>query len=178
VEERIRITFTGKAGAGKTLAANHLVNRYGFVKYSISSKIKEIAKDLFGMENKDRRLLQDIGTKMREIKPTVWVDYLIRQIERDTSSPGFSYRGIVVDDLRFLNEAELLRRNGFFIVKIEGITYDMGELGQHVSETELESIDPDYTIRLPQLYDDIPRYNKILIEKLEDMMRDKFKLGS
>ena len=80
------------------MASNHLVHKYGFVKYSIGNKIKEIAQDLFGMENKDRRLLQDIGTKMRDLKPTIWADYLIRQLERDSNSPVFSSKRVVIDE--------------------------------------------------------------------------------
>ena len=50
---------------------------------------------------------------MRDIDPDVWVNVVIRTIE---ASPHLSW---VIDDLRFHNEYEALRRAGFFIVRLD-----------------------------------------------------------
>ena len=93
----MKIAITGKMCSGKSSIANLLVegdNRFQI--YSFGQKVKDVAKDLFDMQEKDRTLLTSIGTKMREINPDVWVNYVIRQTERQTYC--------IVDDLRYQNE--------------------------------------------------------------------------
>ena len=51
---------------------------------------------------------------------------------------------IVVEDLRYLNEAELVKRRGGQIWRIKRPDY---KCNGHISETEMEGIDPDLTIR-------------------------------
>ena len=68
-----KIAITGKMCSGKTTIANYLIEKNNqFVKISFADKVKEIATDLFNMKEKNRYLLQSIGTKMREIDEDVW----------------------------------------------------------------------------------------------------------
>lgn len=113
------IAFVGYFASGKTYYSNLLaktLENIGIKAYrvSIANKIKEIAKDLFDMKDKDRRLLQQIGAKMREINENVWINYLIRDIKRNEKIP------FIIDDVRFKNEAELLKDNfdNFIIVRL------------------------------------------------------------
>ena len=81
----MKIAITGKMCSGKSSIANLLVeedNRFQI--YSFGQKVKDVAKDLFNMKEKDRTLLTSIGTKMREINPDVWVNYVIQQTEGET----------------------------------------------------------------------------------------------
>ncbi len=106
----MNIGICGKAGTGKTAVADHLVNKYGYKRYSIADEVKRIAVRLFKMKEKDRKLLQDIGFKMREIRPSVWIDFLIDQIRGKDK--------VVVDDIRYPNEYEALKKEGFKIIKV------------------------------------------------------------
>lgn len=109
-----RIAIMGKMGSGKTTLAEEIIRQSpGFVKYSFGDKVKEIAKDLFGMETKDMSLLQTMGTKMREIKSSVWIDYLINQIVTQGNSL------VVIDDVRYLDEIEALQRCGFHLIFLD-----------------------------------------------------------
>jgi len=108
----VKIAFSGKCTSGKSTAANmvkevikdtHLL--------SFAGKIKELAKDLFGMEEKNRPLLIDLGTKMREINKDVWLDYVLKTSEK--------YDNVVIDDLRFKNEFSALKKAGFILVRLE-----------------------------------------------------------
>ena len=81
-----------------------------FVIYSFGQKVKEVAKDLFNMKEKDRSLLTSIGTKMREIDYDVWVNYVINQTKNKTHC--------IVDDLRYQNEYEALHNNNFKIIQL------------------------------------------------------------
>ena len=53
--------------------------------YSFGGKVKDIARDLFKMEGKDRSLLISVASKMREIDPDVWAKYVVFDIERKTN---------------------------------------------------------------------------------------------
>ena len=107
----MKIAITGKMCSGKSSIANLLVeedNRFQI--YSFGQKVKDVAKDLFNMKEKDRTLLTSIGTKMREINPDVWVNYVIQQTEGETHC--------IVDDLRYQNEYEALSKAGFKIIQL------------------------------------------------------------
>ena len=106
----MNIGICGKAGAGKTVAADHLIKKYGYKRYSIADEVKRIAVRLFKMKKKDRKLLQDIGCKMREIRHSVWIDFVVDQIRGKDK--------VVVDDMRYPNEYQALKKEGFKIIKV------------------------------------------------------------
>jgi len=113
------VAFVGYFASGKTYYSNLLSKKLeekGIKPYrvSIANKIKEIAKDLFDMQGKDRRLLQLLGAKMREINENVWIDYLIRDIKKNGKIP------FIVDDVRFTNEAKIFKDNfdAFIVVRL------------------------------------------------------------
>ena len=111
-----KIIFIGKMGSGKTTFANLLEKEYDFLKFSLADKLKEIARDLFDMTEKDRDLLQQIGCKMREIRPEVWYRYLYEKIyEMQCCNPDLH---AVIDDVRFINEYKFLTEKGFFPIKL------------------------------------------------------------
>ena len=106
----MKIALCGKMGAGKTFIADKLVNDFKLEKYSFASKVKELATELFGMVGKDRLLLQTLADKMKDIDKDVWVKYTINSM--------LEKNNIVVDDLRFHNELNYLRNNGFITIKL------------------------------------------------------------
>ena len=112
-ENKTIIFFTGKQRSGKDTAADILVEHYGFQKIALADKVKEVARDLFGMQEKDRGLLIEIGTKMREISPSVWLVQVLNHIDL---TPAGSR--IVIPDVRFENEWFILRDIGAIPVKI------------------------------------------------------------
>lgn len=147
-EQRFRIAIGGKMGTGKSSLADFLVKCFQFTRYSFAAKLKEVAKDLFDMDKKNREFLQYLGTDvLRKVKESVWTDYLMKQIEFENP-----FR-TVVDDMRFVNEAEALRRHGFLIVKLytqdefRGKRNVVGlDKNTHPSETEIDEIVPDVTL--------------------------------
>ena len=107
---KMKIAITGKMCSGKTFISNLLAKKYKLKKLSFGGKIKELAQDLFGMNNKDRLLLQSLADKMKEIDNDVWVKYITNKIGHDDN--------IIIDDLRFYNELKYLRNNGFTIIRL------------------------------------------------------------
>lgn len=106
-----RIALLGKMAAGKTTYANRLVlENPQMRRLAFADPVKAIAREYFGMHGKDRLLLQQVATKMREIDADVWVKALLCQVE--ALGPEVS---VVVDDVRFPNEIAALRNAGFEI---------------------------------------------------------------
>jgi dephospho-CoA kinase len=108
----MKIGLLGKMASGKTTTAQ-LFQQYfpQLQKLSFADPVKQIATQIFNMKGKNRELLQDIGGKMREIDPNVWVNFTIRLAEQ--------YADVIIDDVRYLNEIDALKNAGFTIVYLE-----------------------------------------------------------
>jgi hypothetical protein len=137
------IAFIGRAGAGKTTAAELLVKHFGYDRLSFAAPLKVACGT-----TTDRSLLQNVGTGVRELCPDFWVNLFIHDLyDGDRAIP------IVVDDCRFPNEAHRLGIEGFTVIRVAAASGDRilrlranGKLQdeaqlEHVSETALD----DYT---------------------------------
>lgn len=121
----MKIGICGRMAAGKTTLAEFLkVDLEAQVGYSpsvivlsLAGKVKEIAYDLFKMDpsQKDRPLLQQIGMKMREIRENVWLDYIL-DLANEYERKGFI---VIVDDVRFVNEAVSMKNEGWEMIRID-----------------------------------------------------------
>ena len=109
----VKIAICGQMASGKTWLAHKLCEELGLNKISLAAQVKVVARDLFFMdpENKDRVLLQEIGKKMRDIRPSVWVDYMLNSEN--------SQDNCVCDDVRFVNEARRLSEEGFLVIMLD-----------------------------------------------------------
>jgi len=160
----LRIAFSGKMQVGKTTSATYLVLKYGFIKLAFADKLKEIARDLFPEQfetgEKPRKLLQDLGIKMREIDEDVWVKYLLRIIKNLPKEFN-----ITIDDLRFLNEYKALKNEGFFVVRIIR-NVPPSPYSNHQSEIEVDKMPYDWIIyntsTLENLYAELDKLVEML----------------
>lgn len=108
----MRIGLIGKMCSGKTTIANKLKNTYPEYKItSFAKKIKQLAEELFCMKEKDRKLLQDIGTKMREIDKDIWIKYVLNNIKDD--------QNVIIDDVRYENEMRYLKNENFILIYLD-----------------------------------------------------------
>ncbi len=113
------VAFVGKMAAGKSYYASLLTQELMSKGINsdivhISSKIKELAVELFGMKDKDRDLLQKLAGKMRDIDEDVWIKYLIYHVKKEGKIP------FIIDDVRFKDEVDLLRESfDLLVIKIE-----------------------------------------------------------
>ncbi len=108
----MRIALFGPICSGKSTIAKHLEKDNNFKIFNFAGKVKKYCKEIFNMEYKDRALLQDFANKCRDIRPTVWVDLVEKEIIKHKNS------NIVIDDLRYPNELEMLKRHNFTIIKL------------------------------------------------------------
>lgn len=105
-----KIIIGGRACAGKDTVADYLVEKYGFIKISFADPIYQIARDYFGMTDKDRTLLQAIGEKMREIDPDVWVRAAFRKADK--------YEKVVISDCRRANEYLAAKERRYIPIRV------------------------------------------------------------
>jgi hypothetical protein len=86
-----------------------------------------------------RPLLINVGNKMREIRPTIWCNYVIKQIKNDIAIKKGDLFVYIIDDLRYKNETMTLlanfKREDLKLIRID--RKDSLHL-DHVSETDLD----------------------------------------
>lgn len=120
------VGLIGIAGSGKTLVARHLVERHGFVRHRFAGPLKEMIKVGLGLTDEQldgigknepipdaggctpRHLMQTLGTEWgrRMIHSDLWINRWRAIVRAETADL------IVVDDVRFPNEASALRSVG------------------------------------------------------------------
>jgi dephospho-CoA kinase len=117
-----RVAICGVMASGKTHIAEMLVKEQGFTKFSLATGVKDLARDVFLMKDKDRKLLQQIGMYMRKIQPKVWINLLMRRVaeySNDLKAAGNGWElKIVVDDCRFMNEVIAFKDAGYTLIRI------------------------------------------------------------
>lgn len=159
------IAFKGKAKTGKTTAGAYLVNRFGYQRMRFADKLKNMLRAL-GLTGREvdgdlkespcdilggqtpRHAMITLGTEWGRdmIHPNIWVN----AIERDMivmRAEGINK--FVIDDLRFLNEANYinsLRERDNYRVMIVELVGRKGTGSTHISETEMDNIKSDVTI--------------------------------
>lgn len=146
--------FIGRAGSGKTTAAQFLVESQDYRKLAFANPLKEIATMIWGgAALTDRDKLQRLGVAVREIDPDAWANLLFAEL--DAGQGGHPW---VIDDCRFPNEFDGLRERGFVTVRVESDTRTrinrlthIGKLQSedqlgHESETSLDGYPTDYDL--------------------------------
>lgn len=163
------IGLIGFKKVGKSTAAEYLAREHGFVRHNMKDALvaeikqnfpdllravqdvysdpktfyKPLVADLFTIKPPlMRALLQNYGTEVRRgDSDTYWTDqwngkYLFGLPDKVN---------VVTDDVRFKNEADVIKLNGGILIRLTRPDITTG--GDHASETEQLSIEADYTIK-------------------------------
>jgi hypothetical protein len=129
------VAFSGPAGSGKTTAAKHLVEDYGYRRIRFADPIKDMLRD-FGLTfdqidgplketpchmlcgKTPRRAMQLLGDEYGRqlIGSDIWVRAWERRFEE--AMLWSSDTRIVVDDLRYPNELDVLLRHDALIIRV------------------------------------------------------------
>lgn len=123
----MNIAFISEAGGGKDFLAEYTISRYGYTRYAFATHVKITTKKYFperygNGEEKDRSLLQEVGTKFREIDPYVWVKAMFNDIDEEASIRKKCMEMqeyIVITDCRMPNEYQALKERGFTFIRIK-----------------------------------------------------------
>lgn len=150
------IAFTGLAQSGKTTAAKFL---WSYHLFSFADPLRQMLAVLTHCKDKNttpeelcgrtvRYALQTLGTEWgrNTIGKDIWVEYTRRRIKEHLRENGWGWgeeNGAVIDDLRFDDEAKMIRQEGGKIVHI----YRPGlERMNHESENGIDPTLVDYWV--------------------------------
>lgn len=113
------ICISGKMGSGKDYLCEKIVGYAPaeFVNMKLADPVYQIAKQDCGMKDKDRILLQTIGTEIgRDIDSDLWIKLFKARMQARTFAKITSIP--IVTDCRFQNEYFTLKNIGFYMIRI------------------------------------------------------------
>lgn len=179
------IGLSGKAGSGKDTFAKFL-EPFGYIRISFADPLKTVAKLIFGLtegqvtdprakEEEDlrwgmspRRIMQEVGKKMREIHSDVWLRQALARINDERINND--RHNFVITDVRFPNEADVIRSLGGVLVRIEraGVASPTGASDD--TETALDKYKFDLYICNNGSLEDLRMQAGYLVTDLESMV--------
>lgn len=153
------IGITGKARSGKDTLAKLLWNHHDYVRIAFADPLKCAAQTIFGLtedqtwndELKEvviprwkltpRQIFQRLGTEsVRDVfGPHVWTERWLLSYEQVMNTDN-----VVIPDVRFENEAKMIRELGGIIIEVRRGDGLAGAEGAHASEAG--GIEADYVI--------------------------------
>ena len=164
------IGLTGVKNSGKSTISSFLVQNYEFEEFAFADPLKRACMEIFNLSEEQvfgnfkcketidtywmvspRVILQTIGTLIRNISDSipnlhnVWIRNMYKKINNSNSS------NIVISDVRYSDEANMIKQLGGIIIKIErkNKTIDF-------HESENQNVNSDFVIynnsSLEQLY--------------------------
>lgn len=163
------IGLTGKARSGKDTVAAYLTKVYGYEQLAFAAALKKGIRAMFDLDTRftdgefkedvipwigksPRQMMQSLGTEWGRncVKDSLWTD-LIEFNAKALNDAGVC---VVVSDVRFDNEADMIRRNGGVVMHID--RPDVKAVAQHASEAGIKADGKDMFITndgtLDQLY--------------------------
>lgn len=193
------IGISGKIGCGKSTLSNLLANRLGWRVLSFGGLLKDEASAVFGFprvwcdtpEGKRRtvkvgpsvglgatatvrQLLQYWGTDVcRKKDPDCWARAMARAVDS-------SARSVIIDDVRFANEARMILGRGGILVRLDPYPgWKPGTHAEHESETALDAW-PEWTLRVAPLMGELEAVAEtilgaVLVHGLVDAVEERIK---
>jgi len=142
------VGIIGKLNSGKDAVARVYIQQ-GYIRRAFADPVKEIVHELFGVPRDAlwgdseartetiRNMLQGLGTDYaRGINPNVWVNKMCDAL--DACHRAYQ-EYVVIPDVRFLNEAEMLYRRGATLIRVTrpaNGSHTTEAINQHQSETQ------------------------------------------
>lgn len=163
------IGFLGHKGAGKDTAGEYLIERYKYKRYAFADPVKEIARNMFDLSEdqlhgdkkevidirwnlRPRTIFQRLGTELGQydihklfpemkgkVKTRRFWTYLFEQWLENNKNEN-----IVITDVRFKHEIEVIKKYGGQIIKISNPNIKKHD--NHISELELNQLEFDSEI--------------------------------
>lgn len=164
------IGLTGRAGAGKDTAAAYMAQAHRFMPLAFATPLRRMLQAGLGLTEEHfataeknepidwlnrspRQLMQTLGTEWARahIGPKIWVDVATRELDK------LAGLDVVFTDVRFENEAAMIRERGGIIVRL--VRHAARPVNSHVSEAGFKLQMNDREIlnngTLFQLYDQL-----------------------
>lgn len=165
------IGMCGRKRSGKDTAGDYLIEKYGYVQYSFAGPLKRACQEIFMFTDQQtegndkemfddrwgitaRKVFQIFGTEMfrqklgdffpemESIKENFWIyRFEMWYAEQKRKNPNIK---VVVTDIRFPNEAAIVKKLGGRVIKVNRDTGML--LDGHSSEKNIDLIVGDITI--------------------------------
>ena len=158
------IAISGHAQNGKDTLAGMLKEEYELRRKRVlvthyADLVKYVCRSFFDWDGqkdeKGRHLLQYVGTDVvRSQNPDYWVDFIIDMLKFFDGLWDY----VIIPDTRFPNELSRLKEEGFDVLHLKVIRPNFispltPEQQKHPSETSLDNIQGDITVRNTSLKD-------------------------
>lgn len=167
------IGFCGKKRSGKDTGASILINKYGFIRYAFADALKNACSEIFLLSEEQvngnkkeeiderwnlspRKIFQIFGTEifrekldnffpeLKEYKNNFWINRFKLWYNNETKkNPNVK---IVITDIRFPNEAEIVKELGGNIIKVQRNNNNKNNNDKHSSESLIDTIKGDFNI--------------------------------
>ena len=186
---RFIIGLAGIKYSGKDTVGGWLMSRYGFKRYAFGDCVKDVCRSVFGFseeqlngafkEVKDeywlvepRRVMQYVGTELFRdgiggCKGLEWIgcDLWVNVVRRKIMSAGADEL-VVVTDVRFDNEAKMIRDLGGIVVGVRRMdgNVEVGVGNDHSSESQDFRVDYEISNNgtLDELYGKIDEFMAVV----------------
>lgn len=145
------VALTGLAGSGKSTLADYLIDRHGYVRVKFAGPLKQMARAVGLTDDHIEGALKELPCSLLQGKtPRYFMQQLGTQFGRDIIGPEFwtglwfatandviNHGGrVVCDDVRFDNEADIVRDIGGVVIELQGRG---GIAGSHASEAGVDA---------------------------------------
>ena len=153
------IAFAGKSESGKDTIGELLIKNNNYERHAFGDSVKETCRAIFKFTNeqlygnkkdvidkfwgiKPRDAFQFVGTdmcrnQMHKLIPSIGENIWVRSLEREILNAIESNKKIIVTDVRFQNELDLIKKLGGVVIRIHRHT---GKNDQHESEKNVDSL--------------------------------------
>ena len=155
------IGVTGRKRHGKDTIADFLVT-HGFVKRAFADPLKEglrhifkyNSEQLYGSKKKTynprwgetpRKSMQTVGTDM--FRKIYGDDFWIKRLKLDLVEVTDKKQSIVISDVRFPNEADMIKSMGGTIIKVVRVVKIESSESEHISESSIDLIKADHVVK-------------------------------
>lgn len=174
---RIKVAICGGLRSGKDTVGDMIRNGIDAEQFAFSEGIWRMVEIFFPDDyaerhtHKPRTLLQQLGQKLRQIEPDIWVNYTMNKIDEIADN-------VVVTDMRQPNEYQALKDAGFIIVRVvadiptrferaaaAGDTFDIRNL-THETEQHYPYFEVDYEIDNNGNLDDLTQQVTDIVERI------------
>lgn len=154
------IGFSGLKRSGKDTSADYFVGKYSFQKLTFAGPLKEICGILFNFDNEQlygdkkevidtrwgvspRTVLQFVGTdlfrdQMSKMMPDIKDEFWVKSLEFKCKDLLKKNINIVISDVRFQNEVDMIHKYGGIVIKLERPLF--GSYDLHPSEINMNFI--------------------------------------
>jgi len=165
------IGFSGRKRSGKDTGGDYLIEKYGYIQYSFAGPLKRACQEIFMFTDEQteghdkekyddrwnitaRKVFQIFGTEMfreklgdffpemEHIKENFWI-YRFEMWYKNLKETNPNAK-VVVTDIRFPNEAEIVKKLGGRVIKVNRNTGML--VDGHSSEKNIDLIKGDITI--------------------------------